>query len=141
MFEHLFLYLWATCLSFLSYLLACHLPVLQEVGGGLVCFKLLLIRFSITWQVIFKNMCIFILVPFIKKRGREKCLSVQQQSLQGSWLVACAFGSIVCLHARFLGFCVSLPICVTWRPIALPKPRLVAKCRLDVKEWKILQSL
>lgn len=49
-------------------------------------------------------------------------------------------GVLLVYKVCFLGFRVSLPICVTWQPTALPKPCLVAKCKLNVKERKILQN-
>lgn len=96
---------------------------------------------SFTCQVVFKCIYIFHLKPFIKKTGREKCLALRWQGLQERlvWLRE-LLGVLFVYVVSFLGFRVSLPIFVTWQPTALPKLCLVAKCKLHIEEWKILQS-
>lgn len=77
--------------------------------------------FSFTWQVIKKNMYMTF-KPLSKKTGREKHLALRWQGLQGRMVRWCELLGVLFVYVvSFLGFWVSLPICVPWQPTALPQ--------------------
>lgn len=80
----------------------------------------------------------FTLSPLLRRKEEKQALPCSDSTQ----------GQLVGLHKHFvvlfvdtvgfLGFYVSLPICMTWQPKA--KPSLGAKSKVNVEEWKMLLS-